>query len=962
MAFSVVLHQVTFLLAVLSLRTSRSKVLGEPLQLTPEIHTVSLQSALQEANLEWTVPTFSHQELNMVFQIEISRLRTSNTIWVGNYSTTVKHEETVHWKWTSDIPLECATHFIRIRAMVDDAQYPPQSSWSNWSSWKEVNAQVSVQPDTLLIFPEDRLLEEGSNVSICLVIGQNLYNVSCKLQEEPIRGEQLDSHLSLIKLNNVVFLSNAGTNINCQAMNGTKNAFGTVLFVSKVLEEPKNFSCETQDFKTLNCLWEPGIDTTLSWLKQRSQNYTLYESFSGRREVSNHRNSHTWQITEDSQETYNFTLTAENNLRKRSVNISFNLTHRVHPKAPHDVTLKTIGATKAHMTWKVPSRGDYTLLCQIELQCEGEVIHEHNVSVHTSANYLFSDLEPDTEYKACVRCASAHHFWKWSDWMQKKFRTPEAAPSEALDVWRDVRIENGRHVVTLFWKPLLKSQANGKIISYNIVVENEAKPTESEHYSVRAPALGTNLSLDLHPYKIHISANNSAGASPESLVVLSSDSGHEEVHEKTIKGVKNGFNISWEPVSGDAIGYVVDWCAHSQTQHCDLQWKNVGPNTTSSIITSDAFKPGVRYNFRIFERSVEQSVRLVEKQRGYIQELAPLVNPRVTIHNLTPNSFGLQWPDYASDFQSGFIKGYLVYLKSKELQCNQNWERTVLSDKSVLCKYDVDDPETKTLTVENLRPESLYEFLVTPYTSAGQGPNETYTKVTTPDVRSHMLLQIILPMTLGVFLSIIVCYWKSQWVKEKCYPDIPNPYKSSILSLIKSKKNPHLIMNVKDCIPDVLEVIKKAEGSKTQCVGSGKLHPEDVPTQPPLVPTEKDSSGPMPFVFLENFTYDQSAFDSGSHGFIPGPLKNTPHQLGLLAPPNKLQNVLENNYMKSLVESPTEETSLIYVSQLASPICGDKDSLVTNPPMPVHGSEYKKQMALPGSLTSASLKENSLTS
>ncbi|XP_038958125.1 oncostatin-M-specific receptor subunit beta isoform X4 [Rattus norvegicus] len=848
MAFSVVLHQVTFLLAVLSLRTSRSKVLGEPLQLTPEIHTVSLQSALQEANLEWTVPTFSHQELNIVFQIEISRMRTSNTIWVGNYSTTVKHEETVHWKWTSDIPLECATHFIRIRAMVDDTQYPPQSSWSNWSSWKEVNAQVSVPPDTLLIFPEDRLLEEGSNVTICLMIGQNLYNVSCKLQEEPIRGEQLDSHLSLIKLNNVVFLNNAGTNINCKAMNGTKNTFGTVLFVSKVLEEPKNFSCETRDFKTLNCLWEPGIDTTLSWHKQRSQHYTLYESFSGRREVSNHRNSHTWQITEDSQETYNFTLTAENNLRKRSVSISFNLTHRVHPKAPHDVTLKTVGATKAHMTWKVPSRGDYTLLCQVELQCEGEVIHEHNVSVHTSANYLFSDLEPDTEYKACVRCASAHHFWKWSDWMQKKFRTPEAAPSEALDVWRDVRTENGRHVVTLFWKPLLKSQANGKIISYNIVVENEANPTESEQYSVRAPALGTNLSLDLHPYKIHISANNSAGASPESLVVLSSHSGHEEVHEKTIKGIKNGFNISWEPVSGDAIGYVVDWCAHSQTQRCDLQWKNVGPNITSTIITSDAFEPGVRYNFRIFERSVEENVRLVEKQRGYTQELA------------------------------------------------------------------------------------------------------------------HMLLQIILPMTLGVFLSIIVCYWKSQWVKEKCYPDIPNPYKSSILSLIKSKKNPHLIMNVKDCIPDVLEVINKAEGSKTQCVGSGKLHTEDVPTKPPLVPTEKDSSGPMPFVFLENFTYDQSAFDSGSHGFIPGPLKNTPHQLGLLAPPNKLQNVLENDYMKSLVESPTEETSLIYVSQLASPICGDKDSLVTNPPMPVYGSEYKKQMALPGSLTSASLKENNLTS
>jgi oncostatin M receptor len=183
------------------------------------------------------------------------------------------------------------------------------------------------------------------------------------------------------------------------------------------------------------------------------------------------------------------------------------------------------------------------------------------------------------------------------------------------------------------------------------------------------------------------------------------------------------------------------------------------------------------------------------------------------------------------------------------------------------------------------------------------------------------------------------------------------------ICLIPLQKNPHLIMNVKDCIPDVLEVINKAEGSKTQCVGSGKLHIEDVPTKPPIVPTEKDSSGPVPCIFFENFTYDQSAFDSGSHGLIPGPLKDTAHQLGLLAPPNKFQNVLKNDYMKPLVESPTEETSLIYVSQLASPMCGDKDTLATEPPVPVHGSEYKRQMVVPGSLASPSLKEdNSLTS
>jgi hypothetical protein len=57
-------------------------VLEEPLPLTPEIHKVSFQLKLQEVNLEWTVPALTHEELNMIFQIEISRLNISNTIWV----------------------------------------------------------------------------------------------------------------------------------------------------------------------------------------------------------------------------------------------------------------------------------------------------------------------------------------------------------------------------------------------------------------------------------------------------------------------------------------------------------------------------------------------------------------------------------------------------------------------------------------------------------------------------------------------------------------------------------------------------------------------------------------------------------------------------------------------------------------------------------------------------------------
>lgn len=45
---------------------------------------------------------------------------------------------------------------------------------------------------------------------------------------------------------------------------------------TEVLEEPKSFSCETRDFRTLNCTWDPGSDTDLP--KYRSQHYALFES------------------------------------------------------------------------------------------------------------------------------------------------------------------------------------------------------------------------------------------------------------------------------------------------------------------------------------------------------------------------------------------------------------------------------------------------------------------------------------------------------------------------------------------------------------------------------------------------------------------------------------------------------------------------------------------------------------
>ncbi|XP_036163817.1 oncostatin-M-specific receptor subunit beta isoform X1 [Myotis myotis] len=950
--------QATFLLALLPLSAYQSEVSSEPLSLN-----VSISSAQQRLHLQWSVHNLTHPELKMAFQIEISRIKKSNVIWVENYSTTVQQNQTLHWTWESELPLECATHFVRIRGKEDDTWAAQQRVWSSWSSWVKVDAQSLLGQGPPHIFPIDKLVEEGSNVTICYVSRHNESNVSCLLHGQRIPREQLDTHVSVFTLTNVSFISTWGSNLYCEndpdIITGAEP--GTVLFVSKVLEEPKGFSCETRDFGTLNCTWDPGSDTDV-W-KYPSQRYALFESFSGKKKSCEQKNWCTWQVAQDSQ-MYNFTLIAENYFRKRSVNLLFNLAHRVHPMTPFNVLFESVSTTNATMTWKVHSLGNFsTFLCQVELHGEGRAIQQHNASSQVDGQYFFSGLAPATEYAARVRCA-AKHFWKWSEWAGQNFSTLQAAPSKAPDVWRSVRSTLGSCNVTLFWKPLSKSQAHGEVLFYSVATENQDRLSSSKLFSIPAPANGTELSLDGCSHQIRVTASNGAGASPESVMVIAGDPGNQtaEVKEERIRGTEDGVSMSWKPPAGDVIGYVVDWCDGPQELSCDLQWENLGPNATSTVISSDAFRPGVRYNFRIYGISPERTAYLLARKTGYSQELAPANNPRVYISNLTLHSFTLSWTDYATDSQPGFIQGYRVYLRSKEEQCPPGFTKAVLPDNSVCCKHDIDNPEQKTFVVENLQPGSFYEFLVTPRTRAGEGPAHPFGKVTTREQHAHALIRIILPMVFLLLLLTVLCYVKSQWMKETCYPDIPDPYKSSVLSLLKPKENAHLtIMSAHDCIPDKLEVVNKPEGIKAQFPGARKSLAETDCTKHDyiyLLPTEKSSAGPGPGICFENLTYNQAAPDAGFCGPVPAPHTAPPGLGDLLTAPGNLLRSLEPSYMNSPGETPAGETTLNYVSQVASPTSGHKDSPPTNSLELAPCSEYRMQMAVPLGLASPSPNEN----
>lgn len=89
----------------------------------------------------------------------------------------------------------------------------------------------SLGPDPLFVFPKDKLVEEGSNVTVCYVSRSHQNNISCYLEGIRMHGEQLDPNVRVFHVNNVPFIRETGTNIYCKMHQGDVIK-GIILFVS----------------------------------------------------------------------------------------------------------------------------------------------------------------------------------------------------------------------------------------------------------------------------------------------------------------------------------------------------------------------------------------------------------------------------------------------------------------------------------------------------------------------------------------------------------------------------------------------------------------------------------------------------------------------------------------------------------------------------------------------------------
>lgn len=788
---------------------------------TPQIRSLVGDYRLDTLFVEWAVNDTGF--LNGVkIDWEINVLRGPNLQLVKNETFTVHWNESItkfHWNWTSDFPLNCTSHSVRIRCFVHDEAYYGEIQHSKWSTIKMIEGYPSEEDS---MFPVDKVLLVGSNMTVC-----------CKVTEEGGIVESIhfngtnyppiqlgSSNVGGIRLFNMNKSESSGDNIVCNTDVGEYMA-GTVVFVGYPPVEPQNLSCEAPDLTIINCTWKTGRPTGL--YGERGTKYSLYERFSGINltcsgYTGDQEDYNCSMDVKKGQDIYEFLLLGTNPLGAANTSVGFNVRERICPFPAETVVVQDRSPTDVSLSWFLP--GTYTsinLLCETEIRKTHGQVERRNITLKGADRIFYTfplnNLHPFTNYYFRIRCSSYDHFWKWSNWTKEKnHKTLAAAPSRKLDIWaeRTHTLENGS--IAVYWKHLRPYEANGEVTSYNI----ECKPLHSneifQHVRLSGESNRTQINLpagDNGDYEITVTALNSAGSSPPSsmtTVQLPSDAEVERV-----VGDGNGINITWSLDSNFSCGYIVTWVPSFHLQRADLQWKRLSLHATNAFIHTQQMQAGVQHNVSLYGCR-ENRVQLLRSLIGFTEELSPKAAPNFTVQSTTSKSILVKWDPMPEDDLCGFLQGYLIYVVKNQSDSYFAKFKDLVRHSETKIK-NITDPAVRRLEIQDLQSGTNYQLGLQAYTRGGQGPIRSFSVITN-DNAVGLILAILIPIVVAVVLGIVtmaICYHKREWIKETFYPDIPNPENSKALQFEKNvsegtKAIKTLEMN--PCTPNSVEVVE----------------------------------------------------------------------------------------------------------------------------------------------------------
>uniref|UniRef100_A0A3B1JQZ1 Interleukin 6 cytokine family signal transduce n=1 Tax=Astyanax mexicanus TaxID=7994 RepID=A0A3B1JQZ1_ASTMX len=505
--------------------------------------------------------------------------------------------------------------------------------------------------------------------------------------------------------------------------------YGIYLLMGYPPLKPKNLTCiALQDGKRISpnftCSWDPGTRDPLL-----PTTYILYAGFVLFTKTLTNKLTVNLSTFPNFM-TMDIKLEVRNVLGKEIVELQIYSQKFVKPNPPSNVRIipENNFPTSLMVNWTPPIHESVLELKYHIRYCKAGASAWTECGIWSYTNiysFRLQSLQPHTEYVVQMRCIQRENVGYWSDWSSNATaRTPEAAPKSEPDLWRV--FGDDETDVKLIWKEPVK--ANGKILEYDLFIEERGIAPQrlvvasKEHqYHLK----GENAFINM-------TANNSAGVSPLTTLVIS----RPDLTYVSCSVRDGKLWVEWLPPKESSIRvhkYLVEWVSVQENKR---DWQRVSGNTRTVIIGN--LEPFKRYNVSVYP------IYRVGDRVKYNWP-APLKGPAVDVTNTQKNSASLQWEEIPISSQRGFLTNYTIFYKTGDN------EQSVVVDSSFL-----------SYKLTGLESESQYVV----------------------HIMASMRRVIVVLVCLGFLFFIVFIMMLSiknrEVIKKRLWPQVPDPSHSTL--------------------------------------------------------------------------------------------------------------------------------------------------------------------------------------
>ncbi|XP_043831212.1 interleukin-6 receptor subunit beta isoform X2 [Dromiciops gliroides] len=383
----------------------------------------------------------------------------------------------------------------------------------------------------------------------------------------------------------------------------------------------------------------------------------------------------------------------------------------------------------------------------------------------TRDSFTVQDLKPYTEYVFSIRCMNIEGRGFWSDWSAEKSGvTYEAKPSNAPSFWYTIEPSQGHgyRLVHLKWKTLPRSEANGRILDYEVTLKG-GKTSHLPRY-INDTKLTLNITDDL--YVVSLKARNIIGSSdPSTLTIPEHDFKAHPVTNLKAFPKDNKLWVEWTPSNEPVNKYILEWCVLSNSLPCTTDWQEETSAVKLTFLRGN-LKESKCYLITVIP-VYDDGPGIPKSVKAYLKQAPPSKGPFVRTKKVGKNEAVLVWDHLLVDDQNGFIRNYTIFYRTS------SGNETAVHVNSSHTEY----------TLSPLASDTLYMVRMAAYTDEGgkDGPEFTFT---TPKFAQGEIEAIVVPVCLAFLLTtllgVLFCFNKLDLIKKHIWPNVPDPSKSHI--------------------------------------------------------------------------------------------------------------------------------------------------------------------------------------